>query len=1002
MGIASFKDIHIFMANYILNFLLALTFFLQTLPPAPVFGYESGQTIFSGNINAISVDVQGNRALYKPAFKQLQAFHFPCHKNLACAMWQNQTTEISLTTEQLQITYRTDDIRLHDNLAGQDAYAQTVTKAIVPVKNLSSESITLNTGLPVIDQTPALLFVSTPITTWLAETITVVTQKIKPSSVGPGELLITPITTSTDSSDWVLTKIHTETDELIAQLYSTSTTPMPVPTPLVYDHDLKDNSLTVITESDLLTIKPSPTQPDSWSSETTNAFTVTVRQAPVSDSKNSGATATTESIKPEETNLAQSQNTVSEVSPFDEYRRDLTKTNSKSLPPTESSTPTALSFIVRQKQQTVDSLVDAAGSGNKQQVSQILKKHFYGLLFDLHSITGNSALHAAIEAQQTDIILLIKDHCPRFSYYKLLNHENSQQLSPLQLLLMSSDDSESLQPEPETSAATVASADGLADETSAISSQSNQANIITLVQGILNWLFGYKQEESASAHPFIERAEKIDINIQHTDAAFDKYNLDLRRFKPSKVSEVSAGRAECAVHPGFYHADASLPCCQANICQTVIVVLSRMMISSYTSTGDDNVACPVCSQSLDLTKFLEKLNAKLIERRRLVCAVSPLLTSDDHLKMDSNIMLLNEELQLGTATICFTDEILSILHEHIIIKQLFQKRVSFFEDTECGICTELKQCMQLSDQTSECNHKFCRLCLITFMTQASVDLNTLSTGTLNCPGNNCQEVIPDFVVQALSGKNTITKLHKSLNKLSASRNKNLFICLNSECETLIDVENIRCMKVICPACKNSNCRECQVTPFHEGWSCEMYRKALTSDGANKMFEEAKKKEPHYFKKCPNCKADIYLAQGCNMVHCTHCQTKFCWLCMKIIEFENYLHFKEGKCSLWKQKPILHDDPESVTKAGQPKPVEHPYCMRCQTENMLNQWLCGHYFCNACEMHLITEAAENDLDATLCIACAIATSEDYRDDEQQQIPEAENYEITVEPIQAYEP
>ena len=50
-------------------------------------------------------------------------------------------------------------------------------------------------------------------------------------------------------------------------------------------------------------------------------------------------------------------------------------------------------------------------------------------------------------------------------------------------------------------------------------------------------------------------------------------------------------------------------------------------------------------------------------------------------------------------------------------------------------------------------------------------------------------------------------------------------------------------------------------------------------------------------------------------------------------------------------------------------MEQPYCQRCHSENMIDQWLCGHYFCVECQGYMIREAElyGYDLDK-LCIGC----------------------------------
>jgi len=53
------------------------------------------------------------------------------------------------------------------------------------------------------------------------------------------------------------------------------------------------------------------------------------------------------------------------------------------------------------------------------------------------------------------------------------------------------------------------------------------------------------------------------------------------------------------------------------------------------------------------------------------------------------------------------------------------------------------------------------------------------------------------------------------------------------------------------------------------------------------------------KKCPNkvCKARIQKTEGCNKMQCSSCNTKFCWVCLKIID--SYAHFDESpQCNMF--------------------------------------------------------------------------------------------------------
>ena len=593
-------------------------------------------------------------------------------------------------------------------------------------------------------------------------------------------------------------------------------------------------------------------------------------------------------------------------------------------------------------QRLVDTLVTAAETGDVHLVEALVLQNGNRLLFGLHSVSGESALTAAIKARQEFTLIQIQNLCRDDEYFRLLLLPNKQNQTPMSLFEIMKYPDSVWQPQDVDSQASM-----VTDSYNAIPSEITS------------------QPHSRAPHPLIEHATTLHLEDPCIEECFQKYNLDVKQYNDPTCQEESIGRRECVVHPGFNHAEVELACCGNFVCQSVVIALARKMISGFIRNHDDRIDCPGCRKPLNLVMALDKLKEDT-EQRIIVESSRPV---DLWLRIISRSSD-NPSLAFYSEIKAFVEDILTILWDHVHIKKHFEQRVAFLENAKCEICMETTNCIQLSRE-QECTHRFCPQCLKTYLRSSATNLNALSTGILTCPGTDCPVPIPDYVVQAITGKHILKKLHTSLLKLAASKNKHLFICLNPDCDNVMDIQDACSSKVVCGSCNQASCSQCLVTPYHEGWSCQMYKTALTSHGAEAMFEAAKKREPHKFKKCPVCNADIYKEMGCNLIHCSKCHEKFCWECHRVITQENYRHFQGGKCELW-EKPLHVNHFECAigeAAGGRGKHRMERYCQRCHSENMLEQWMCGHYFCAHCQDHMIREAERlgKDFDR-LCPGC----------------------------------
>lgn len=167
------------------------------------------------------------------------------------------------------------------------------------------------------------------------------------------------------------------------------------------------------------------------------------------------------------------------------------------------------------------------------------------------------------------------------------------------------------------------------------------------------------------------------------------------------------------------------------------------------------------------------------------------------------------------------------------------------------------------------------------------------TFPLQCAAKECQH---SFVWQDCENlfKRTSLTLQKLLNAslksfLAANKDK-ARNCPTPDCPMVYAVST-NGQRFVCSRCNINVCTSCHVQ-YHDELTCKMYQ---SSQIADKPFEEWLLKDPHRSKLCPNSKCAIPIEKinGCNLVHCTQCGTKICWVCSKYFEDEQagYTHLR---------------------------------------------------------------------------------------------------------------
>ena len=190
----------------------------------------------------------------------------------------------------------TESLTTHENVtitepvlpvSGQGGLVQTEPQMPPSAIHISSETVqpspTLNTGIPYIDQSPAIALVNQATMEWLADWVNISKSRtaLSESTDYPDDSvsLLPPVRSSSSSGAVMLTTL---TDDRFATLTTLRPTPAPQPVLNLIESYEKEIAAEVRLEfeQNLLTIQPSPTQANSGSSNTYR-FSYQPRQVPV-------------------------------------------------------------------------------------------------------------------------------------------------------------------------------------------------------------------------------------------------------------------------------------------------------------------------------------------------------------------------------------------------------------------------------------------------------------------------------------------------------------------------------------------------------------------------------------------------------------------------------------------------------------------------------------------------------------------------------------------------
>ena len=228
----------------------------------------------------------------------------------------------------------------------------------------------------------------------------------------------------------------------------------------------------------------------------------------------------------------------------------------------------------------------------------------------------------------------------------------------------------------------------------------------------------------------------------------------------------------------------------------------------------------------------------------------------------------------------------------------------------CIVCDESYEKGCVLHKTRRQTHSMCLDCIVGYLKPVlrrscnNVRKNIRNNvGYFKCPGtyhcesrNQCKNNIhigkikvPDCDISL-----DIFRLVYVLNTPTA------YMCPEEKCGQVIDVdEEYMYHNLQCNDCKLTWCRQCMVSPYHEGKSCVEYEVENSSSENSQYIRDMNKKG--LLKFCPTCRAPTYKNTGCNKMICFSCGSRWCWLCCASdIDYDHYNINNKGRCvgKLW--------------------------------------------------------------------------------------------------------
>ncbi|KAL0468624.1 hypothetical protein QR685DRAFT_309225 [Neurospora intermedia] len=193
-------------------------------------------------------------------------------------------------------------------------------------------------------------------------------------------------------------------------------------------------------------------------------------------------------------------------------------------------------------------------------------------------------------------------------------------------------------------------------------------------------------------------------------------------------------------------------------------------------------------------------------------------------------------------------------------------------DEACSVCLDSKNLSLMAYKiTSGCNHKptICNACLSQWIAS---ELETKMWDRIKCP--ECPKSLEFADVQRNASKSVFRRYDDLATRAALGNIPNFRWCKSSKCNSG-QIDDVRCVRFKCKACKNSHCIKHDV-PWHSGETCEEYDKRNTQKKKDERASEAEITKSS--KKCPSCNKAVHKFSGCNHITCI-CSHEWCYVCL---------------------------------------------------------------------------------------------------------------------------
>lgn len=188
-----------------------------------------------------------------------------------------------------------------------------------------------------------------------------------------------------------------------------------------------------------------------------------------------------------------------------------------------------------------------------------------------------------------------------------------------------------------------------------------------------------------------------------------------------------------------------------------------------------------------------------------------------------------------------------------------------------------------------CNHEFCNSCISTYLIDKIIDGKT----ELKCLMAGCPYIIEDQIIQNFVPEEVYYKYLKFLERkrYEDKINQGYIPCVFPDCEEWIKFD-INSEPFVECANGHKFCALCKEPP-HPNRLCR-YRELRNAVRVNSKV-----------KLCPKCHNFIERQGNNNVVTCTFCNYKFCWICLKGYSRYHYFFFNIKGCP-----GMFSSDPET--------------------------------------------------------------------------------------------